>query len=292
MQKKKLLGVSVEGYHTIAYREYGENRGGNVLVTVHGLTRNGSDFHYLARGLEENHCVISPDVVGRGDSGRFCDPSLYTYAQYLQDMNALIARSGAAEVDWLGTSMGGLFGIMMAAMPNSPVRRLILNDIGPFVPKAAVDRIKEYATKELIMRDSEDVENTLRELYAPFGISGDEQWDFVIKHSIERREDGTFTLAYDPRATSAIADREDEEYRLSNLDPEGNVIFWEFWDKITCPVLVLNGRESDILPPHVITEMQSRGPTFEHALIDGCGHAPALMAQEQIDIVRDWLKRA
>lgn len=291
MEKKNIKGLSLEGYHKVAYREYGDNKGDNVFITVHGLTRNGSDFHFLAKDLEKEYCVISPDVVGRGDSGRFKNPALYNYAQYLQDMTALIASTGASSVDWLGTSMGGLFGIIMAAQPNTPIRRLILNDIGPFVPKAAVDRIKEYATKELIMKDMDEVVKTLHTLYAPFGIEGKEHWDFVIENSVVQKDDGTYTLAYDPNATPAIADRPDEEYRLSGLDEEGNVIFWHFWDQIKCPVLVVNGRQSDILPAHVVAEMRRRGPEFEHYIVDGCGHAPALMAEDQIATIHNWLDK-
>jgi Predicted hydrolases or acyltransferases (alpha/beta hydrolase superfamily) len=291
MKKKFIKGVSVEGFHKVAYREYGHNKGDNVLFTVHGLTRNGSDFHFLAEKLKDKYCVISPDVVGRGDSGRFKDPFHYNYAQYIADMTALIARMGVEQVDWLGTSMGGLFGIIMAAQPNTPIRRLILNDIGPFVPKTAVDRIRTYATKELIMHDMEEVTKTLQALYAPFGIEGKEAWDFVIKHSITRKADGTFTLAYDPNATAAVQDREDEEYKLSSLDPEGNVIFWEWWEKIKCPVLVVNGAHSDILPHHVVEQMRKSGPKFDHFIVEGCGHAPALMAEDQIQHVHEWLDK-
>lgn len=290
MEKKKILGLSPEGYHSLSYREYGQNHQDNVLITVHGLTRNGSDFHHLAQALQEDLFILSPDIVGRGSSGRLQDPKHYHYAQYLQDMNALIATTGANKVDWLGTSMGGLFGIIMAAMPNSPIRRLILNDIGPFVPKTAVDRIKEYASKQIILNDRQEAELLLRELYKPFGIQGQDQWDHVIDNSITKMENGQFTLAYDPGIAGAVEDDPHSGRKLAGIDGNGNVIFWDFWDRIKCPVLVINGQHSDILPQNIVEAMKGRGPSFDYFIVKDCGHAPALMAQDQIDHIKNWLK--
>jgi len=289
MKENFIHGVSKEGFHKVIYSEYGSKNHDNTMICVHGLTRNGSDFHFVAKGLEDHYRVICPDVVGRGRSDRFKNPEFYKYAQYIMDMNVLINSLHVSNLDWMGTSMGGLFGIIMASMPNTPIRRLILNDIGPFIPKTAVDRIKTYAGMKLSFKTRKEGETILKQLYAPFGIKEPEHWQHIIDHSIIEDNDGTFTLDYDPGATSAVQDDEQDEDALSHQDQDGNIIFWQYWEKIKCPVLVINGASSDILPPHIIEEMKTRGPQFDYIQIPDAGHAPALMDPEQVALIREWL---
>jgi pimeloyl-ACP methyl ester carboxylesterase len=143
--KHQFLGLGLGGFHRLAYVAWGEGRTQPPVLCVHGLTRNGRDFDGLAADLASSgRTVVCPDVVGRGRSGWLANPALYGYPQYLGDAAALIARLDAAEVDWVGTSMGGLIGMMLAAQPNNPIRRLVLNDVGPFIPQAALLRIGSY----------------------------------------------------------------------------------------------------------------------------------------------------
>lgn len=291
MRENYILGTSVEGFHKIYYREYGQKNHHNTIIAVHGLTRNSSDFHYLATALEDKYHIVAPDVVGRGQSDYLKDPRHYTYAQYICDMTVLLAHTGCDKVTWLGTSMGGIFGMVMASMPNSPIKQLILNDVGPVVPKTAVDRIKAYAGIKLSFESREQAEMILRELYKPFGIKSEEHWHYVFDNSLKEEPDGSLTLAYDSRATAAIQDTQENAHALSHVDDTGNVVFWPYWDNIKCPVLVINGAESDILTPAIIDQMQQRGPAFDHALIPNVGHAPMLSENDQIKVVRAWLDK-
>lgn len=291
MKENYIHGISEEGFHRMYYREYGQETAANTLVCVHGLTRNSCDFHFLAEALKNKHRVVAPDVVGRGKSDHLKDPQNYGYEQYLSDMNALLQRLNVEKVDWLGTSMGGLFGIIMAAQPKNPIKRLILNDIGPFVPAGAIARIKMYASTEIVFDSLEQADETLKATYAPFGPMSPEQWEYLLKHSITKTKDG-YTLAYDPQATGVVeGSAEDRRDKMVEDNTIGDVTFWEFWDKITCPVLVINGRDSDILPPPVVKEMQSRGPKFDHVYIEEAGHAPSLMPKDQIAHIEEWLKK-
>ena len=290
MQENYILGASTEGFHKMFYRTYGHNKENNVLIAAHGLTRNGSDFHYIGEAFSNSFFTVAPDVVGRGRSDRFKDPIHYRYAQYFSDLTTLIARTGAQHVDWLGTSMGGLLGLMLAAQPNTPIRRLILNDVGPFIPNSAIERIKQYATQELILQDWAQVEATLKFMYASFGIQTEEHWDFFIKNSVRQRPDGTYTLHYDVRAANTYP-QEIQQTPISQTDKEGNILFWDLWDKLTCPVLVIHGEQSDILTPSILAEMRKRGPQFDLYSIPTCGHAPALLAPEEMACIRQWLER-
>ena len=273
------LGLSAGGFHRLAYVEWGAAKPDRTALCVHGLTRSGRDFDALAGALARDGLrVACPDVVGRGRSDRLADPAGYGYPQYLADMNALIARLDAPQVDWIGTSMGGLIGMMLAAQPNTPLRRLVINDVGPFIPKAALARIGEYVGRDPRFADLAAAEAYLREIHAPFGALTDQQWRHLTEHSVAAAEGGGYRLAYDPAIAAPFRDAEPEDVDL-----------WALWDLIAIPVLVLRGAESDLLPAETAAEMAARGPRAEVAEIPGCGHAPALMDEHQIALVRDWL---
>jgi pimeloyl-ACP methyl ester carboxylesterase len=266
--------------HRIAYTEWGEQSAGRVAICCHGLTRNGRDFDFLAKRLAAMGMrVICPDVAGRGRSEWLRDPADYSYPQYLADMTALIAEIGAAKVDWIGTSMGGLIGMFLAAAPDTPIRSLILNDIGPVVPRSALERIAGYVGSDARFASLEELEAQLRQIHAPFGPLTDDQWTHLAAYGHRRRDDGGYGLAYDP----AIA----VNVRQGVQDWD----FWPAWDQIACPVLVLRGAESDLLSAATALEMTRRGPKAECVTFPGIGHAPALMAEDQIDIVAAWLSR-
>lgn len=278
MKVRRILGLGARGFHRICYAEWGSSEAPRTVVCVHGLTRNGRDFDRLAADLSQNWRVVCPDVVGRGRSDWLADPAGYGYPQYCADMVTLIARLDVPSVDWIGTSMGGLIGMMLAAQPRSPIRRLVLNDVGPVVPKAALERIASYVGRDPRFASLGELEAYLRKVHAPFGDLSDADWRHLALRGYRRLEGGQFGLAYDP----AIGDA----FKTGTIE---DVVLWPIWDAITCPVLVLRGASSDLLLPETAAEMARRGPKATVVEIAGAGHAPALMSPDQIAIVRDWL---
>lgn len=289
MVLKFFHGLSNEGFHRLAYTERGTPNPKRAVICMHGLTRNKSDFDFLAEDLSKDFHVVALDVVGRGQSDCFKDPQNYRYEQYMSDANALIARLDVEEIYWIGTSMGGLIGMIMASLPNSPIKKLILNDVGPLIPKAAVDRIKQYASIKLTFKNFEEGAALLRQVYAPFGKLTEDHWQHLLKNSIVQEPQGTYTLAYDPSSARYVEDDNNPGPIKTIEDKEGNILFWSFWDKITCPVLVINGEFSDILPKTLLEEMQKRGPIFDRYEVKEAGHAPALMDPLQRDTIYQWL---
>jgi pimeloyl-ACP methyl ester carboxylesterase len=275
-----LLGISQQGFHRIAYVEWGNPRSDRVAVCVHGLSRQGRDFDVLAAALaSQGWRVVCPDLVGRGRSDWLADPEEYTLPQYAMDMTALIARLGVASVDWIGTSLGGLIGMVIAGQRDAPIRRLVVNDIGPFLPWKALDRLS------IAVRDAQrsfasidDAVARYRKVLAPFGHLSDDEWRHLARHSLIEDAAGDWRLRFDPAITAAF--RPGWYFNLS---------LWSYWDTITCPTLALRGAESDLLLPATAEEMTRRGPKATIVEILGCGHAPALMDDAQIDAVTDWL---
>jgi len=278
MSERRVLGLSALGFHAIAYTQWGRDDARRTVLCVHGLTRNGRDFDHLALDLADAYRVVCPDVVGRGKSDRLTNPDLYGYPQYMADMAALIARLDVEAVDWVGTSMGGLIGMMLAAMPKSPIRRLVVNDVGPFLPKAALERIAGYVGKDPVFDDIRGVEAYLRLVLMGFGNLSDEEWRHMAEHSARRLPDGRFGLAYDPGIGKAFT-----------AQPLDDVDLWPVWDRIQCPVLVLRGVDSDLLLPETAEEMTRRGPKARLVEVPHCGHAPSLMKPDQIAAVRTFL---
>jgi pimeloyl-ACP methyl ester carboxylesterase len=269
--------LSKTGFHRMAYQESGP-RHPVPVVCIHGLGRNARDFDNLAATLAAaGRRVICPDIVGRGDSDWLRDPKDYGYPQYLADTTALIARLDCRQVDIVGTSMGGLIGMMLAAQPGNPIRRLVINDVGPFIPKAALARILEYFGGDPRFADPVAAEAYHRASYRSFGNLSDAQWRHLSETSIRRDGEG-WRLHYDPQIAVPF-----REAGASDID------LWALWDVISAPVLVLRGAESDLLLSATAAEMSERGPRAELIEVAGCGHAPALLDPDQIDPIRDWL---
>jgi pimeloyl-ACP methyl ester carboxylesterase len=277
MEIRRIQIEGPDGEYGLSYADWGKPGAARTIICVHGLTRNGRDFDHLATVLQDHARVICPDIVGRGLSDALADPENYALPTYVAHMLQLLGKLELGEVDWVGTSMGGLIGMGVAAS-GAPIRRLVLNDIGPFIPKAALERINVYLGLSLSFASLEALEAHLREIHAGFGPLSDAEWRHLAEHSASRREDGTFRLSYDQRLGEPM-----------KRGPIEDVDLWPVWDQIGCPVLVLRGAQSDLLLAATAEEMTRRGPGAEVVEIDGTGHAPALMAKDQIEVVRDWL---
>ena len=270
-------GLSPHGFHRVVYYEWGDAANPRVVVCVHGLGRNGRDFDVIAEALAPTHRVLAVDMPGRGMSDWLADPNDYAFPTYLATLTALVARSGAVDVDWIGTSMGGLLGIVMAAQPESPVRRLVVNDVGPQLDAAALARIGSYIGQDPTFATFAEMEAYLRRISAPFGPLHDLQWEFLTKTNVRERADGRWGLAYDP----GIA----VPFRNAPAPPN----LWPLWDAITCPALVLRGAESDLLTREVAQAMAMRGPKPRVIEFAGVGHAPMLLDRDQYLPVVEFL---
>ena len=278
-RRRSVQCASPAGLHRIAYREWGDARNRDVLVCVHGLTRSSRDFDELARALCAQFRVVCPDVAGRGESDRLADPELYTWAQYVAEMVTLIARLDVEAVNWLGTSMGGLVGMALAALPGNPVEKLVLNDAAPVIGRAALERIGTYVGQDRRFESFEEGEKYVRAISAPFGPHSDAQWRFLAETWLRRQEDGSWRPHYDTRIAEA--------YRASM--PEKDLELWPLYDAVRCPTLLVRGEHSDLVSAQVAAEMTRRGPKAKVAEIRGVGHAPTLLHSDQIAVVRDFL---
>lgn len=276
--RKQVSCLRPEGFRRMVYRDWGADLGAPVVVCVHGLTRNGADFDALANGLTPDFRVLCPDVLGRGDSDWLRDPSGYAYDGYVQDMASLLARAGVAQVDWVGTSMGGLIGLLLAAASATPLRRLVMNDVGPVISADFIRFLKTYVGTDPRFGSIAEAERFLRAAHAGFGALTDAQWATLTLESIRPVEgESSYRLAYDPALATPL-----------QALPDNDVELWAVWDAVTIPTLVLRGAESPLLDREMLARMAQR-PGVSVAEIPGCGHAPALMDEAQIALVRNWL---
>lgn len=267
------------GSHRMAYRVWGDPANPRVLVCVHGLTRNSRDFDFLARSLARHYRVVCPDVVGRGQSDWLADKVAYGIPQYVSDMLVLLARLDVEQVDWVGTSMGGLIGMSLAALADSPIRCLVLNDVGPVITQVSLQRLASYVGKPVQWESQEEAGGYFRTICAPFGRLTENQWQHLIQHSLVQEEGGSWRFSYDPD----IAQPFRNAYLLQDVE------LWSLYEAIRCPLLAIRGADSDLLTREVWQAMGVRGPRASLAEIPGVGHAPTLMDEAQIRLVRDYL---
>lgn len=277
------LGHTQSGEHRIVYNDWGP-RDGKPIMCVHGLTGNGHDFDDLARVfIGHGYRLIAPDLPGRGRSAFLRNPLDYNYDQYCKDLQAVIDHAGLTgqKLDWLGVSLGGLLGIRLAGSQNTQIQRLILNDVGPEVPKPALDFIHAVISQTYIFETIPDLEKRMRETRGlTWGPVTDEQWRHMAEHNARALADGSITYAYDPNIAVVF-----EEYPIGDQD------LWPAWDNITCPVLAIRGKKSVVLTKSILEEMTRRGPgpSMDTALFEDCGHVPSLMHPKQIAILLEWL---
>ena len=271
--------IGPSGLHRMAYTEWGARDNPRVLICVHGLTRNGRDFDALAEAMSGHYRVICPDVVGRGQSGRLRDPAGYGIPQYVADMVTLIARLNVDSVHWVGTSMGGLIGMALAAQECTPLRKLVLNDVGPLITVASLQRIATYVGSDPQWASFNEALAYVKLISAPFGQLSEAQWHHLTETSIVQRADGRWAFRYDPRIA--------EPFKAAFVDKD--IDLWPIYAGITCPTLVVRGAESDLLTRDTWQQMGACGPQAQLAEIPGVGHAPMFQSDEQIAIVRDFL---
>ncbi len=272
------------GFTRVAYVEWGPPDAEQVVICMHGLTRNGRDFDFLAKRLAHRGLrVIAPDLPGRGRSDWVTPPTDYATPLYLAAAAAVIARSGAKAVDWVGTSLGGHVGMEIAAQANATIRRLVLNDFGARVAGIALQRIGSYLRMKRRFTDVNELETHLRTIHEPFGHLTDAQWQHLAEHSAQKSEEGDIRQHYDPGIGRAFS------WPLMV-----DISLWDVWEKVACPVMILRGEDSDLLHASTVREMQRRGIAGKNGLVRqvevrGVGHAPALMSDSQITLIEDFL---
>jgi pimeloyl-ACP methyl ester carboxylesterase len=266
----------------MSYAEWGDAANPRVLVCAHGLARQGRDFDTLARAMAAEYRVVCPDVVGRGRSDWLADPMGYGIPQYVGDMVTLLARLDAREVHWVGTSMGGLIGLTLAGMKESPITRLVLNDVGPKIEFEALVRIGQYLGAPAHWATLEEAADALWAISQSFGPHTREQWLALSEPQLKPDGDG-FKPHYDP----AIA----VPFRAvtPQVASAGEAIAWHTYDQIRCPTLLLRGAESDLLSRETAAEMTRRGPRAQLHEFAGVGHAPMMVQPDQVQVVRQFL---
>lgn len=274
--------LDTKGLHRMAYWEWGDAANPRVLVCVHGLSRQGRDFDTLARALCGHYRVVCPDVVGRGQSDWLADAMGYAIPAYVADMVTLLARLNAETVHWVGTSMGGLIGLGLAALPKSPVQRLVLNDVGPTIEPVSLARIGTYLGQPAHWDSLDQAADALWTISQGFGPHTREQWLALTRPQLKPDGEG-FKPHYDP----AIA----APFRM--ITPElakmGEAALWQAYDSLRIPTLLLRGAQSDLLSPATAQAMTERGPRARLLELPSVGHAPTLQAEDQVRAVSDFL---
>ena len=273
--------TSPDGPHRMAYHAWGNPNNPKVLVCVHGLTRRGSDFKTLAEAMSKDYYVVCPDVVGRGDSDRLKNPMLYAVPQYVADMASLIKQLGVAQVDWFGTSMGGLIGMVYASMPNNSIRRMLINDVGPRIEPEAIKRLGSYVGQPFVFDKRSDALQRLNEICASFGSHTPEEWE-IYNGPMLVQKDGRWVMHYDP----------DISVPFASVNPimakAGEMAMWHAFKQIHIPMLIVRGGESDLLSAKTVAEMCKVNPYVRSIEIPGVGHAPAFVKSEQVALAKEF----
>ncbi|MDE2423611.1 MAG: alpha/beta hydrolase [Betaproteobacteria bacterium] len=278
MDKHHFFGLWLNGFHRINYLSWGKPVKDKTVIAVHGLTRNAHDFDFLAHYLSKAFHVVCPDIVGRGDSEWLPNKTDYGYPLYLSDMATLIAKLNVESVNWIGTSMGGIIGMMLAAQRNTPIKKLIINDVGSHISAQSLLRLSKYVGVDPEFNHLHEAEAYFRKTYNSFGPLTDEQWRHMTVNGVFKNKQGYYQLKYDP----AIAN-------VFNTKPIIDVDLSYFWLKINCPVLLIRGEESDLLPRSTVNWMKMTKPSLQVVEFAQCGHAPHLMSLEHVKVIENFL---
>lgn len=281
------------GAHRMAWWQWGKPTATHVVLCVHGLSRQGRDFDVLAQALcaraPDTLRVVCPDLVGRGQSDWLQDPMGYQVPTYAADMLLLINQLQPTTLDWVGTSLGGLIGIVVCGQPALslpvPVRRLVLNDVGPTIQSGAIQRIGTNLGQPACFASLEQAADVLWGLSSTFGPHTREQWLALTRHMLKPASDaaGGLVLHYDPaiavpfRATMQASSAQDE------------ALLWQLYDNIQARTLLTRGAQSDLLSTDTARAMTQRGPRARLVEFEGVGHAPTFVAPDQVQVVSDFL---
>ena len=276
--------LSPAGLHRMAYKSWGDPLNPRVLVCVHGVTRVSGDFDALAEAICGTYRVVCPDIVGRGQSDWLPNPQLYQLPQYVADMVTLLARLQARQIDWFGTSMGGLIGMGLASLAHNPIRKLILNDIGPALNGDALQRIGDYIDQDVRFSTLDEGVAYIKSISLPFGPHTDAQWHKLARDVLKHNEQGQWVRHYD--LTLAVPFQSATPASIA----QGETALWRAYDAITCPTLLVRGAESDLLTAETARQMTQRGPKARLVELSGIGHAPTFTAPDQIALVVDFLQ--
>ena len=267
--------------HRMAYHAWGDPKNSKVLLCVHGLTRRGSDFKTLAEVMCEDYYVVCPDVVGRGDSDRLSNPMQYAVPQYVADIAQLVKTLGVSQVDWLGTSMGGLIGMVYAAMPNSPIRKMLINDVGPKIEADAIKRLGSYVGQPFSFASRADALDRLNAICATFGQHTPDEWETYNGPMLIERN-GLWIMHYDPNIAVPFA----------SVNPvmakAGEMAMWHAFKQIHIPILIVRGAQSDLLSADTVAQMCKVNPYARSIEIANVGHAPAFVKKEQIALAKEF----
>ena len=270
-----------DGSHRMAYHAWGDPSNPKVLLCVHGLTRRGSDFNTLAQAMSKDYYVVCPDVVGRGDSDRLQNPMMYAVPQYVADMASLVKHLGVAHVDWLGTSMGGLIGMVYASMPSSPIRRMLINDVGPRIEPEAIKRLGSYVGQTFSFANRADALERLNAICASFGEHTPQEWE-IYNGPMLIQKNGLWEMHYDP----------DISVPFASVNPimakAGEMAMWHAFKQIHIPMLIVRGGNSDLLSAKTVAEMCKVNPYARSIEIPNVGHAPAFVKAEQIALAKEF----
>lgn len=282
VQIKMVQCLSPAGLHAMAYKEWGDPHNPRVLVCVHGVTRVSDDFDALAAAMSDHYRVICPDVVGRGRSSWLKDPKYYWVPQYVSDMVTLIARLDVPSVDWFGTSMGALIGMGLAALPDTPIRKMVMNDVGPTLNFQALSRIGSYIGEDIRFDSFQMARDYIRTVSAPFGPHSELEWDKLAADVLRQTEDGRWRRHYD--MSLALP------FKTMTVDSaqQGEAALWAAYDAVRCPVLLVRGSESDLLTRETAQQMTERGPHAHLVELPGIGHAPTFVHDDQIALARKF----
>jgi pimeloyl-ACP methyl ester carboxylesterase len=281
-QIKMVQCLSPAGLHAMAYKEWGDPHNPRVLVCVHGVSRVSDDFDALAAALSDHYRVICPDIVGRGRSDWLKDPRYYWVPQYVSDMVTLIARLDVPQVDWFGTSMGALIGMGLAALPDAPIRKMVMNDVGPALNFQALLRIGGYIGEDLRFDSFQQARDYIRTISAPFGPHTEQEWDKLATDVLRQTDDGRWRRHYDVSLALPFKVMTEESAQ------QGEAALWAAYDAVRCPVLLVRGSESDLLTRDTAQQMTTRGPRARLVELPGIGHAPTFMHEDQIALARQF----
>ncbi len=271
------------GLHRMAYWEWGDVANPKVVVCVHGLSRQGRDFDTLAAALSDEYRVVAPDVAGRGQSDWLADPWGYQLPAYVADMVTLLARLNAETVHWVGPSMGGLIGLGVASLHQTPVTRLVLNDVGPTIQAAAIARIGTYLGLPMHWPSVEAAADYMLSISAGFGKHTREQWLALTRPMLKPDGDG-FKPHYDPNIAVPF------KAMTAEMAVAGEAALWKAYEAVRCPTLLLRGADSDLLTKETALAMTRRGPKAHLHEFTDVGHAPMLVVPEQVAVVREFLR--